>query len=206
MSITGQRFGRWLVIGNPVRRNGNWVSLCRCNCGTERPVRNRCLILGETQSCGCRIPSLNVERYTVHGHASTVNPSKTYRTWMGMIQRCTNPEANGFENYGGRGITVCDRWRRSFENFLEDMGEKPAGLTLGRIDNDAGYSQANCRWETWTQQQRNRRSNRIMTVRGVTDCVTNLCEHFKVPYKRTVLRLFYGWSVERAFFAPSQRP
>lgn len=84
----------------------------------------------------------------------------TYNGWLSMIQRCTDPSDLHYKNYGGRGITVCERWK-DFENFYADMGKKPDGLTLDRIDNDAGYSPDNCRWATRAQQQRNRRCNRL---------------------------------------------
>lgn len=91
-----------------------------------------------------------------HGHASGGKRSPTWRAWRSMIQRCTYPSQQAYPRYGGRGIVVCDRWRHSFEAFLADMGEKPAGTTLGRMDNDGNYEPGNCRWETDEQQRANR--------------------------------------------------
>lgn len=115
-----------------------------------------------------------------------------------MIERCQNTRCADFKDYGGRGIEVCKRWER-FENFLADMGEKPTGLTLGRKDNNGGYSLANCRWETQTQQARNRRSSRIVTAFGVTATLAELCERFHVSYKKVWSRLELGWTPEAAF-------
>jgi len=94
---------------------------------------------------------------TKHGHRTSKVTSPTYNTWHGMMNRCSNPKATGYKNYGGRGITVCEKWL-DFRGFLKDMGEKPSGLTLDRIDNDKGYYKENCRWETWKNQHTNKRA------------------------------------------------
>lgn len=120
-----------------------------------------------------------------------------------MIQRCTNPDSNSYPYYGGRGIAVCDRWK-DFKAFLEDMGERPSNLTLGRIKNNLGYQPGNCRWETWKEQERNRRNNSILTVRDITDCVSALCERFNVKQTLVHWRLKHGWIVEDAFFIPKR--
>jgi hypothetical protein len=118
-----------------------------------------------------------------------------------MRQRCLNPKNQDFALYGGRGITICERWS-SFENFLADMGEPPAGSCLERIDNDAGYSPKNCRWASQSEQARNRRGNHILTVRGVTGCLSALCEQFGVNQRMVWARLNLGWPPELAFFGP----
>lgn len=130
-----------------------------------------------------------------HGQTGT----KTFYIWAAMIQRCKNPNCKDYKNYGGRGIGVCDRWL-CFENFIKDMGQKPEGLMLGRRDNDGPYSPENCRWETRTDQNRNRRWNRRFTINGINGCMIELCEHFKISIQTVSSRIHRdGWSPEKAF-------
>jgi hypothetical protein len=144
-----------------------------------------------------------------HGHSLTVNGkpthSRTYRIWSGIVQRCANPRCKAYPNYGGRGITLCDRWRRDFRAFLADMGEAPEGLTIERVDNDLGYLKSNCTWVSLQDQQRNRRSNRPITAFGRTRLLSDWAD--EVGIKRVVItyRLGAGWPAERALTWPSKR-
>ncbi len=123
--------------------------------------------------------------------------SPEYKAWGHMIERCRNPNTECFADYGGRGITVCDRWR-TYEHFLADMGPRPAGMTLERKDNERGYEPGNCVWATRKQQMRNRRNTKMLTFNGETKGLTEWAE--QLGLKKTTLekRLKLGWTADRA--------
>lgn len=162
VDLTGQRFSRMTVLRRAPNRGHHVYWVCCCDCGNLREVAGEHLKSGRTASCGCLKIERTIAANTRHGHAraTTVGQSPTYRSWGDMIKRTTNPRTRRWSDYGGRGITVCDRWR-SFVNFLTDMGERPSGLTLDRIDNDGNYEPGNCRWATPTQQAQNRRKRTV---------------------------------------------
>jgi hypothetical protein len=130
----------------------------------------------------------------VHG----MSRSRTYRTWHAMTRRCIDPRNLSFHNYGGRGISYCERWK-DFEEFLHDMGLRPDGTSLDRIDNDGPYSPENCRWATAEMQHRNKRSNRLVTYKGETKCIVDWARFLGVTRMLLTSRLDRGWSVELAF-------
>lgn len=154
---TGQRFGRLYVIEDTGKRDNNRCIIykCKCDCGnyTEVPIYR--LRTGHTRSCGCLVKTNGLK----HGHSPNGKKSTSYISWYSMKQRCLNPNNRYYKYYGGRGITICERWMK-FENFLEDMGERPKELSLDRIDNDGNYEPSNCKWSTRKEQQNNRRSRR----------------------------------------------
>ena len=154
--LTGQRFGRILVLGYSHTASNSVRWHCRCDCGTEKVIAGGSLRRGTTVSCGCQKVEKLVERSTKHGLMPRVGRTPTYYSWSNMIRRTTNPDHPRWADWGGRGITVCERWR-DYPAFLADMGEKPPGTTLDRIDNDGNYEPANCRWLTHAKQQRNKR-------------------------------------------------
>lgn len=147
----GSRYGRLLVVGrapNDYQRRAVWI--CQCDCGSTRNVAGGDLRRGRV-SCGC----IGIESRTRHGHAAG-GISPEYKSWRAMLARCHTETATGYAAYGGRGITVCERWREDFRHFLADMGPRPPGTSIDRIDGSKGYEPSNCRWATRLEQSRNR--------------------------------------------------
>ena len=193
LNLLWQNFGRLKVTNEAGSSlSGQYMWLCECSCGNTLTVRGGDLVNGTTKSCGCLRKEVATLHNTSHGHTG----SPTYHVWEAMLSRCRNPSNPNYFDYGGRNIFVCERWYK-FENFLEDMGEKPEGLSIERTDNNSGYSLDNCVWASMTTQARNRRSTRNLTYRGETLCVAAWAD--KLELKRDVLytRLRRGWSVER---------
>ncbi len=137
-----------------------------------------------------------------HGHTVNFRPTKTYTTWISMCARCVDPSATSYPRYGARGIKVCPRWKSSFENFLEDMGEKPLGLTLERINSNGDYEPSNCRWATVAEQRRNCRNTINLTFNRETLCLADWATRLGVNYGALYLRLRKGWSFERTLTQP----
>jgi hypothetical protein len=154
VDMTGRVFGRLTALEPVGRRGTNVTWRCRCECGTEVVAAGNDMRAGLKQSCGCLRREL--AKRTEHGHMVGKKPSPTYSSWRAMLKRCYSPRNRSYADYGGRGIIVCERWR-SFEPFLSDMGDRPEGTSLDRIDVNGNYEPGNCRWLAVGQQQWNRR-------------------------------------------------
>jgi hypothetical protein len=152
IDLTGDRYGRLTVVRYFGIVATGKAYVCRCDCGTELVLRSAYLRTGDTRSCGCLKRDDTVNRFTTHAMAGT----RTHNSWRAMLERCRLPSHPQYHNYGGRGITVCERWRE-FANFLADMGERPDDLTLDRINVNGNYEPGNCRWADRATQGRNRR-------------------------------------------------
>lgn len=200
----GTKFSRIITTGHSIRRlYGRKMVLvypCLCNCGKELFVTPFKLRSGHTQSCGCLHLETLKTASVVHGRTGT----RIYRIWRAMLTRCHNENQAQFNDYGGRGIGVCDTWDspHGFPNFLAEMGEGKKGWTLERVNNGKGYSVWNCVWATRVRQNRNKRNNKVFTVLGITACTTELCERFGLPYSTVQSRLRDNWPVEKAFTQP----
>lgn len=167
LNLIGRRFDRLTVVAQAETVNSRTRWVCRCDCGAETVVIGALLTSKQTRSCGCLKRELDKARKTrlVHGHARHGQPrSATYNSWIAMRVRCTDPTADSYADYGGRGITVCERWLNSFEAFLEDMGERPPGTSIDRLDGSRGYEPGNCRWATAVEQNRNTRAIALSTA------------------------------------------
>lgn len=194
-NLAGRVFGRAIAVAPVgVTPKGNTIWACACHCGNiftraandlKKPYRHACGCLGSNAS---------------HGLIKSV----PYRTWRKIIQRCTNPLDPGYPNYGGRGITVCDSWRYSACAFYADMGERPAGTSIDRINNDGPYSPENCRWATPTEQANNRRMPRpsrrarFITYGGETLTIAGWAKRLGIRDNVLRGRFRMGWPVEKA--------
>lgn len=182
----GTVFGTCLYIKDVLSRSkdGRRYSLFKCECGKNFVSSTANVIRQSTKGCGCKKGknlvghdgSVRVTHgYTREGHSSI------YSSWNMMKQRCVNPNNRVYKNYGGRGIKVCERWLR-FENFIQDMGDRPSlESSLERVDNDGNYCKENCKWATRYEQQRNKRSNRFVTINGVTKILQDWLKEKKMP-------------------------
>ena len=204
---TGYQYSYLRIIGRGKSKDAHgrtrWVA--KCVCGKQWEVDIRDIRKREKQglpySCGCKKRELMSQARSTHG----MSQHPAYAVWHSLVQRCTNPSAQAWHNYGARGITVCDRWLHSFENFWEDMGAsyRPhEGLELDRIDNDMGYSPGNCHWVSRSANARNRRDARKVQYKGHYIPLKELSEITSIGYTTLLYRLDHGCPLEHLTDTP----
>lgn len=199
--LTGLRFGRLVATnysGSNKHGQPRWT--CVCDCGSEKVVLANSLRNGLTVSCGCRRQeTLNAgrERHGASAHSA-------YKTWKAMMARCFDESDKDFPNYGGRGISVCTRWH-DLTAFIADVGEKPRGHSLERIDNSKGYSPENCRWATPLEQGANKRNNRMVVVGGVEFHVAEASRKFGITENTFRRRLEAGMTGDQIISTPVRK-
>lgn len=196
VDMAGMRIGRLTVISraeNTRQNKAQW--LCECDCGNEVVVSRRHLKDMSTLSCGCYRSDYAKDNNSTHGMKGT----RLYRIWSGMKDRCCNPKSKYWDRYGARGIAICQEWLgfQEFYNWSIAHGYSK-NLTLDRIDNDKGYSPENCRWATYSEQENNRRNNRILEFYGESHTVAEWSRIVGIDQRIIGQRIFYGWSIERA--------
>lgn len=184
--IAGLRFGRLVTLadaGRSADKHRLW--LCRCDCGSEVVRQSNVLKASSTPSCGCAARDIHAK----HGYRGT----PTYRSWQSAIYRCHNQDSKDYPRYGALGISVCDKWRNSFESFLDDMGERPDGTTLDRHPNNVGnYEPGNCRWATNTEQARNKKKSVYVIWRGIKTHLADVADDLGISYGAAFMRLKRG--------------
>ena len=200
-NLIGQKFGRLTVIDRAEKyKDGHAMWLCRCECGTEKVILEKCLKNGKTKSCGCLRKEITVKRLTKHG----LNNIRLYDIWSGIKQRCYNSKRKGFGIYGGRGIIMCDEWENNFMSFYDwAMANGYAdNLSIDRIDVNGNYCPENCRWATFKEQMNNMRTNRFLTYNGETHTMAEWGKILNISDCTLYSRLKRGWTVEKTLSTP----
>lgn len=197
--LTGEVFGRWTVLKQAPYDSTGTRWYCKCECGVEKSVMQRTLLNGRSTSCGCLSAEARLKANTKHGHSGHQNKksSPTYKTWAAMKRRCSDKNHRSRANYYDKGIKVCKRWL-CFKGFLKDMGERPEGHTLDRIDSDKDYKPSNCRWATPQEQARNMKTNHYLEHDGKRMIIVAWAKELGINEGTIRARLSRGWSTERA--------
>jgi hypothetical protein len=198
-NLTGKTFARLTALKCVgVNQRGKALWICKCSCGETSTVLGYRLTNGSIRSCGC----LLTEALTKHGGSGWPE----FRVWGTMLSRCRNRKSKSFPRYGGRGITVCKRWERSFKAFIEDMGRRPTtASTIERLNNDKGYCPSNCVWASRRQQGRNKSNNVVLSHAGTSMTLCEWAEKLCVSPRLLRVRLWRGWSTGRTLTTPVLR-
>lgn len=206
VDLTGNKFNHLTVIGYAGRVGKHQYWICRCDCGNTSRTNTSKLRAGRSKSCGCMVAKWASQRFTTHGHTKGKD-KRIYGIWKSMLRRCCNPLDVSYPYYGGRGISVCDRWH-DFENFLLDMGYPLDGLSIDRIDNNGNYEPSNCRWADAVTQGNNKRNSAVVSHCGQEMTVSEWAREYGLPPGLVFARLSRGWSIKDALLPAefSKRP
>ena len=195
----GVKYGRLTVLGTAPHRSKDgrlmWRLLCECGNEIERVAKS--VVSGNTKSCGCLAKDVTAARNKAmakHGKCNT----PTFNVWSNMKERCLNSNHKSYHRYGGRGISICSRWLESFQNFLDDMGEMPEGMSIDRIDVNGNYEPSNCRWATYEEQANNRENNRLIEYDGKRQTIAMWARELGMSRQALRHRLEAGWTIEEA--------
>lgn len=202
IDITGQKFNMLTVLSFSKRENGRSYWMCKCDCGNIVERNSNSFKSNMTKSCGClAMKACKIVRKT-HG----LSKSRTYTIWQGMRNRCNDENYKNYNNYGGRGIRVCDRWMESFENFYEDMGNRPNEMSLDRKDVNGNYCKENCKWSTSKEQNNNRRNNHYIEYKGEIKTIQQWADEFNLKYKTLYDRITkMKWTIEKSINHPMKK-
>lgn len=204
--FVGMIFGRLTVLAYiSGTGSGHGKVTCVCECGVTKNIPPANLLRGLTKSCGCLRRELSSRKARTHGACAVKGYTPEYRLWCHILHRCLKPNDTRYKDYGGRGITVCERWRYSFAEFLKDVGLRPTPKhSLDRINNDGNYEPGNVRWATGDQQLRNTRKNVNLEFNGQKMCLLDWAKHTGLLRETLQMRLRAGWSVSRALTTPAR--
>lgn len=197
IDLKGRRFERLVVLSYCGNRKWN----CICDCGNQTTAYGYDLTGGKVKSCGCYRKETASETWKNHFSTHGMSDTRIYNIWSGMKSRCNYPRNVEYQNYGGRGICVCQEWDSSFESFYKWAAENGYSddLTIERIDNDRGYSPDNCRWATYKEQANNRRGLRKITYKGETKTISDWAREYGMSHETLRYRLdVSGWDIEKA--------
>jgi hypothetical protein len=211
IDISNNRYGKLVAIERSKNISGKTAWKCKCDCGNITYVSTSNLTCNRIKSCGCLKLEKLLERSTTHNQRHT----HLYDVWKSIRQRCNNPKNRGYHNYGGRGITICEEWDKSFETFYkwsyangystENQKDEKLKLTIDRIDNNGNYEPSNCRWVDRKTQASNTRIAKFFTINGETKCFSEWCRIFGIHRATFDRRIKNGWSIEKAITTPIKK-